>query len=130
MELEELKFQPVDDDANLGKRLQFSYSVEEKKQPMAQVQNAESLASGPSSQQCHQQNFRSLPNKEQDKVLRLLYLLTRFRVSDEYIHEQAMVFPEMPRSYLMKTTEDIIDDNIRKRYIYQCSIIGVVVTEK
>ena len=42
----------------------------------------------------------------------VLYLLDKFAVSDEFYHELAMLFPSLPRSYLVKETRKRISNSI------------------
>ena len=111
----EIKSLEAVDDNN--EKVVFRYDDKEDDDDRAVQVNPSAAVATSDQYEKRKRRFLSLPAEEQDKIWQLLYLVNRFRISDEFIHEQSMIFKEMPRSYLVTTAEDMLDNEIRERYV-------------
>lgn len=46
-------------------------------------------------------------------IYQLLFLLDKFAISDEFFHELSMLFPSLPRSYVIKKARKQISDTVK-----------------
>lgn len=88
----------TDDHAN-----RYNIALKQDSQP-TNIQATTQVSSGPATK-----HYEQLTNDEKAKVESLLYLVDKFGVSNKFVHEMAMVFEDLPRSYLVKECRHKID---------------------